>query len=184
MKVYRQSCNSRKGFSRNVGAGEGGGGSSKSLQCTSCLKKVFVCGVLIQREVHHFRGGHPVGLRGNSSPELWLICAVQLHWVPLPGGQTLYHTSAGMGTSGFRGKKKSCVKSKIMLGRQIQVSPLAACLYRAFSCTPTISTSLSEEAMLIWPLCWVLSLCDSSASAWPETNREEHSHTLWRGPER
>lgn len=26
-------------------------------------------------------------------------------------------------------------------------------LYRAFSCTPTISTSLSEETMLIWPLC-------------------------------
>lgn len=48
----------------------------RSLQCTSCSREVFVSCVLVQCEVHHFRGGHPVGLRGNSSPELGLICAV------------------------------------------------------------------------------------------------------------
>lgn len=61
--------------------------------------------------------------------------------------------------------------------------PTTGKLYRAFSCTPTISTSLSEEAMLIWPLRWEPSLCDSSTSTWPETNErtgvtcceEEHS---------
>lgn len=69
----------------------------RSLRC--CLEYVFVTGVFVQREVNHFRRGHPVGLSGDISPELWLVCAVQLlHWVLLPGRQTLYHTSTWMST--------------------------------------------------------------------------------------
>lgn len=67
-------------------------------------------------------------------------------------------------------------------------------IYRDFSCTPTISTSLSEEAMLIWPLRWEPSLRDSSTCMCPETKKERkknkiwggegtRSHIWWRGPE-
>jgi len=66
----------QEGFQPQHGGKAGGGGEMRSLQCTSCLKQVFVSGVLVQGEVHHFRWGHPVGLGGNSSPERWLICAV------------------------------------------------------------------------------------------------------------
>lgn len=45
-------------------------------------------------------------------------------------------------------------------------------LYRDFSCTPTISTSLSEEAMFMWPLRLEASLRDSSTCTCPETNKQ------------
>lgn len=66
-----------------------------------CLrsKQEFVASVLVQRQVHHFGRRHPGGLRGNSSPELRLVCAVQLlHRRVLPGGQALYHAAARMCT--------------------------------------------------------------------------------------
>lgn len=60
-------------------------------------KQEFVPSVLVQRQVHHFGRRHPGGLRGNSSPELRLVCAVQLlHRCVLPGGQALYHAAARM----------------------------------------------------------------------------------------
>lgn len=59
----------------------------------------LVAPVLVQRQVHHFGWRHPGGLRGNSSPELCLVCAVQLlHRRVLPGGQALYHAAARMCT--------------------------------------------------------------------------------------
>lgn len=59
----------------------------------------FVGPVLVQRQVHHFGRRHPGGLRGNSSPELCLVCAVQLlHRRVLPGGQALDHAAARMCT--------------------------------------------------------------------------------------
>lgn len=68
----------------------GGGGGSK---------QEFVSSVLVQRQVHHFGRRHPGGLRGNRSPELRLVCAVQLlHRRVLPGGQALYHAAARMCT--------------------------------------------------------------------------------------
>lgn len=62
-------------------------------------KQELVAPVLVQRQVHHFGRRHPGGLRGNSSPELCLVCAVQLlHRRVLPGGQALYHAAARMCT--------------------------------------------------------------------------------------
>lgn len=55
-------------------------------------------------------------------------------------------------------------------------------LYRAFCWTSTISTSLSEEAILTWALSWELSLFDSWSSTCPEMNeRKSHSHCGSRG---
>lgn len=68
--------------------------------------------------------------------------------------------TSGEGQSGNLFHKKG-VSEKKELSRSV--------FYRAFSCTPTISTSLSEDATLIWPLRWASSLCDSAASTWPET---------------
>ena len=85
--------------------GEGG----RSLQCAASLKlkKVFVSRVLVQCEVHHLGGGHPVGLRGNSSPELGLVCADELlHGALLPAGQALYHASTRVGTPGSTNKRR------------------------------------------------------------------------------
>lgn len=68
--------------------------------------------------------------------------------------------------------------------RQWKERGVPSVFYRAFSCTPTISTSLSEDATLIWPLRWAPSLRDSAASTWPETNeragvtRREEEGTL------
>lgn len=57
--------------------------------------------VLVQCEVHHFRRGDPGGVRAKSSPELGLVCAVQLlHGILFPGGEALYHPAARMGASG------------------------------------------------------------------------------------
>lgn len=96
-----------KGCSAAITEGKGGDGRGEckrrgggSPRCTGARsKQELVAPVLVQRQVHHFGRRHPGGLRGNSSPELCLVCAVQLlHRRVLPGGQALYHAAARMGT--------------------------------------------------------------------------------------
>lgn len=134
-----------------------GGGSPRRTGARS--KQELVAPVLVQRQVHHFGRRHPGGLRGNSSPELCLVCAVQLlHRRVLPGGQALYHAAARMCTPAG-GEKWS--KGQAECQRKTQKVKRAAKLF-----APQLPTCENAATFFfsLWPTALLFSCAENFSS--------------------